>query len=80
MEGSGSLFESPIPTSEATAVMATLVLRSIKSLSQSLTHCAWRDYPTIHIHTRKDRTIEMDSDQIIVNSAKKHGLENLVGK
>ncbi|KAJ4386902.1 hypothetical protein N0V93_009801 [Gnomoniopsis smithogilvyi] len=61
----------------AAAYMATVGPWSVKCMNQPLTHCAWKEVQVIYIHTNKDMTIPMHSQQMMVDRAKQLGLEDL---
>ncbi|ROV89568.1 hypothetical protein VMCG_09952 [Cytospora schulzeri] len=62
--------------SQAAAYISTLVPWNTRCMNQPLSHCAWREIPVIYIHTTNDYIIPLDSQQLMLERLKEHGLQD----
>ncbi|ROW11898.1 hypothetical protein VPNG_04903 [Cytospora leucostoma] len=61
---------------EAAAYISTLVPWNIKCAHQPLSHCAWKEIPVTYIHTINDKTLILESQRLMVERLKEHGLRD----
>lgn len=73
----GQLINNLSDEEAASAYIATLGPWSLKCMRQPLSHCAWKEIPATYIHTTKDETLRLASQQVMVKRIRESGLEDL---
>lgn len=62
---------------EAAVYISTLGPWNLRSMTQPLSSCAWKEIPVTYVHATKDKVVTLASQQLMVKRVRERGLEDL---